>query len=178
MHVPLIVRYPARFAPKRSEAMIDVGVDLMPTLLDLCGIDIPEEIHGESYLSVLDGASDSHRDTIWFQVFAQENGAPGEFTPYAQRGIRNGAWLYVRHKDKRVMLFDQRADPDELNNLVEDPQYLDLMDKFDARIAAHMSATGDNWDMAADFPPPDFMTHAEAKTHLENVLLPRAIEVP
>lgn len=178
MHVPLIVRYPGRFKPLRSDAMIDVGVDLMPTLLDLCGLDLPEEMHGESYLSVLDGKSDTHRDTIWFQVFTQDDGAPGEFTPYAQRGIRNRDWLYVRHKNRRVMLFDQRADPHEQSNLVEYEQYSGLMDEFDERIASHMQATGDDWDMAAKFPPPDFMTHAEAKAHLENVLLPTAIEVP
>ena len=51
------------------------------------------------------------------------------------------------------------------------------MDEFDARIAAHMEATGDDWEMAADFPPPDWITHAEAKEYLEKELLPNAIEV-
>ena len=40
-----------------------------------------------------------------------------------------------------------------------------------------MTETGDDWDMAADFPPPDFLTHAEAKDYLENELLPNAIHV-
>lgn len=178
MHVPFIVRYPARFTPNRTKAMIDVGVDLMPTLLELCGVAAPEEMQGQSYLAVLDGKTESHRDTIWFQVFAQVDGQIGEFTPYAQRGIRTCDWLYVRHKDRRVMLFDQRSDYEEQHNLVDDPRYAAMMDRFDQRITDHMKATGDDWDMAADFPPPDFLTHAEAKIHLENVLLPSAIEVP
>ena len=37
------------------------------------------------------------------------------------------------------------------------------MDEFDARIDAHMKATNDDWDMCANFPPPDWVTHAEAK---------------
>ncbi|MDO6732176.1 sulfatase [Marinovum sp. 2_MG-2023] len=178
MHVPLIIRYPARFKPHRSEAMVDVGVDMMPTLLDLCGIPGPDDMHGISYLPVLDGTSDQHRDTIWFQVFTQDDGQMGEFTPYAQRGVRTRDWLYVRHKDRRVMLYDQRNDYDEQNNLVYRPEHSALMDDFDARIAAHMAATGDDWDMAANFPPPNFLSHAEAKDYLENVLLPTAIEVP
>jgi len=52
------------------------------------------------------------------------------------------------------------------------------MDEFDLRIVAHMKEYGDDWDMAADFPPPDFLTHAEAKVILENELLPNAIHVP
>ena len=178
MHVPLIIRYPARFKPRRSEALIDVGVDMMPTILDLCGLPLPEEMDGQSYLPVLDGQTNEARDAIWYQVFTQKGGNPGEFAPYAQRGIRTRDWLYVRHKNERVMLYDQKADYHEQNNLVNDPSQTALMDEFDNRMAAHMASTGDDWDMAADFPPPDFLTHAEAKIHLENELLPNAIEVP
>ncbi|MEM7303029.1 MAG: sulfatase [Pseudomonadota bacterium] len=178
MHVPLIVRYPNRFNPQRSDAMIDVGVDMMPTLLDLCGAELPGGMHGESYLPVLDGKTTDHRDAIWYQVFTQIGGNPGEFAPYAQRGIRTRDWLYVRHKDERVMLYDERADYHEQNNLVDGAEHEALMDAFDRQLEAHMQATGDEWDMAADFPPPDWVTHAQAKEYLEKALLPKAIHVP
>ena len=178
MHVPLIVRYPARFAPRRTHAMVDVGVDMMATLFALAGIEPHEGIDSESYLPVLDGRSDAAREAIWYQVFTQVGGNPGEFAPFAERGIRTRDWLYVRHKDRRVSLYDQRADPHEQSNLVDDPRHEALMEEFDRRIAEHMAATGDDWNMAADFPPPDWVTHAEAKRHLETVLLPNAIHVP
>ncbi len=178
MQVPLIIRYPERFKPIKTEAMVDVGVDMMPTLLDLCGIDPPPEMQGQSYLSVLDGKSHEARDSIWYQVFTQTGGNPGEFAPYAQRGIRTKDWLYVRHKSERVMLYNEQADFDEQHNLVDHPEHKALMDEFDKRLDTHMQSTGDDWDMAADFPPPDFVTHAEAKEHLEKVLLPSAIHVP
>jgi len=177
MHVPFIVRYPARFKPQKSAAMVDVGPDMMPTILDIAGLDIPADLDGRSYLSVLKGDSDEHRDTIWYQVFTQTGGNPREFAPFAERGLRTKDWLYMRHKDKRVLLFDERADPNEQRNLVDDPAYIKMMDMFDARLAAHMDATGDDWDMSASFPPPDWVTHAEAKAHLHQVLLPNAIEV-
>lgn len=110
-------------------------------------------------------------------MFRHTGGNPHEFAPFAERGIRTKDWLYMRHKDRRVLLFDERADRDEQNNLVDDPAYAEMMDRFDARLDAHMKATGDDWDMAANFPPPDWITHAEAKEHLEKVLLPSAIEV-
>lgn len=178
MHVPLIIRYSARFTPKQSTALVDVGVDMMPTLLNLCGAARPDEMHGQSYLPVLDGKTDDARDAIMYQVITQTGGNPGEFAPFAQRGLRTKDWLYVRHKDTRVMLYNERDDYDEQHNLVDDPQYISLMDDFDKRITEHMQATGDNWDMAADFPPPEFLTHAEAKVYLENELLPKAIHVP
>ena len=177
MHVPLIVRYPARFKPQKTDAMVDVGPDMMPTILDMAGAEIPEDIDGESYINVLDGQSDQARDTIWYQVFTQTGGNPHEFAPFAERGLRTKDWMYMRHKDQRVLLFDQRADPEEQNNLVDDPKYVQMMDEFDRLITAHMAASGDDWDMAANFPPPDWVTHAEAKEHLEKVLLPNAIHV-
>lgn len=177
MQVPLIIRYPGRFAPRKTPAMVDVGVDLMATLLEMLGIGQPPETHSESYLAVLDGETDERREALWYQLFRQEDGNPGEYTPYAQRGIRTPDWLYVRNRDRRVDLYDLRTDYSEQNNLVDDPQHSELMDEFDARIAAHMAATGDDWEMAASFPPPDWVTHAQAKDYLEKELLPRAVVV-
>ena len=178
MQVPLIVRYPARFRPRRSAAMVDVGVDMMATLFELVGIELPAGRDSQSYLPVLAGQTDEARAAIWYQVFTQTGGNPGEFAPFAERGIRSKDWLYVRRKDHRALLFDQRTDSAEQHNLVDNPSYSALMDQFDAQLAEHMRATGDDWDMAADFPPPDFVTHAEAKEFLENELLPNAIYVP
>lgn len=178
MQVPLIIRYPERFQTQKTDAMVDVGVDMMPTLLDLCGVDAPTEMHGQSYLPVLDGKTNAARSVIPYQVFTQTGGNPGEFAPYGQRGLRTKDWLYVRHKDERVMLFDERKDFHEQNNLVHDSSYKSLMDEFDELIEQHMQDTGDDWDMAADFPPPDFLTHADAKVYLEQELLPNAIHVP
>lgn len=178
MHVPLIVRYPKRFRPQRTRAMVDVGVDMMATLFDLAGIDMPEGRDSQSYLPVLDGASEEAREAIWYQLFTQVGGNPSEFAPFAERGIRTRAWLYVRRKDHRAYLYDQRNDRDEQINLVDDSSYSELMDEFDAQIAAHMMVTGDEWDMAADFPPPDFVTHAQASENLKNDILPNAIHVP
>ena len=177
MHVPLIVRYPARFKPRRTQAMIDVGVDMMATILDLLDIDMPQGRDSKSYLPVLNGTATEHRRQLRYQVFRQTGGNPSEYTPYAERGIRSKDWLYVRRKDHRAYLYDQRVDPNEQVNLVEDPAYAQMMDQFDRDLAAHMEKTGDDWDMSADFPPPDWVTHAEAKAHLETVLLPNAIHV-
>ncbi|MBX2882757.1 MAG: sulfatase [Granulosicoccus sp.] len=178
MHVPLIIRYPARFKPQVTQAMVDVGPDMMPTLLDIIGADIPSGIDGQSYLPVLNGNTVNARDTIFYQVFTQTGGNPHEFAPFAERGLRTRDWMYMRHKEERILLFDERADYHEQNNLVEDPAYSAMMDDFDRQIDEHMKATGDDWEMSADFPPPDWVTHAEAKQFLEETLLPGAIEVP
>ena len=180
MQVPLIIRYPKRLAGgRKTDAMVDVGVDLMATLCELTGIEVPAQAQGHtrSYLPVLDGDDTAGRDAIWYQLFRQQDGNPGEYTPFAQRGIRTRDWLYVRLKDERSDLYDLRNDHWEQNNLVDDPAHAALMDQFDAQIAAHMVATDDDSDMAANFPPPDWITHKDVKEFLEKELLPRAVVV-
>lgn len=176
MQVPFIVSYPARFATGRKvDALIDVAVDTMPTLLELCGVKIPEAVQGMSYLGLLENSAEKTRNQVWYQTFKMVDGVRGEFTPVPERGIRTETWLYVRQPNRRKLLFDQIADPDELNNLVNDPAYVALMDQLDAQIEAHMQVTGDDWEMHADFPPPDFLTHEAGKHYIDEVLMPSAI---
>ncbi len=179
MQVPLLIRYPDGIeAGRRTSAMIDVGVDTPVTLIDLAGGKPLSKADGRSFVPVLLAGEDQHRDVIHYQTFCMNDGIMGEFTPVPERGIRTQEWLYVRQPNRRKLLFDQKTDPHELDNLAGDSEFNCLMDSFDEMIAAHMEATGDDWNMAVQFPPPDFMNHEEAKNHLENDLLPRAIEVP
>lgn len=179
MQVPLIFRYPARIgAGIKTHSLVDVGVDTMATLLEICSLPLPVEANSISYLPILEDANAETRDAIPYQVFRQTGGDPGEYTPFAERGIRTEDWLYVRHKDQRFMLYDLQNDYHEQTNLVASGSHASLMDDLDARIDSHMAATGDDWDMAADFPPPDFLTHEEAKVIHERELLPNATVVP
>lgn len=178
MQVPFIVRYPEKFAAgKEVDGLIDVAVDTMPTLLELCGVDIPEAVQGVSYLSLLDGSADDTRESVAYQTFKMVDGVKGEFTPVPERGIRTKDWMYVRQPNRRKLLLDQNADRDELSNLVDDPQYSAIMDGFDAQIEAHMRETEDDWEMHLDFPPEGFLTHGEAKRFIEDDLMERVVVV-
>ncbi len=95
-----------------------------------------------------------------------------------EHGVRTRDWLYVRQPTRRKLLFYQCEDPREPTNLVARPEYSKLMDGFDPLIGSHMAATGDNWDLHLEFPPPWFLTHGEAKADPEKELLPRAILLP
>lgn len=179
MQVPFIVRYPRRIeGGRRIDGLIDVGIDTPVTLLDLVDATPFSEAHGISYLPLLDGSARETRDSVMYQTFRMDAGAKGEYTPVPERGIRTKDWLYVRQPERRKFLFNQENDARELNNLAEDEAYVTLMDGFDKRISDHMNATGDDWDLHLEFPPPDFLTHGDAARHLKEELLPRAILVP
>lgn len=178
--VPLLVRYPQHFpAGRRVTSLVDVAIDTMPTLLDVAGVRIPDSVQGASYLPLLQASQEEHtRDHVQFELMKADFGGRGQRHVSPERGIRTKDWLYVRKKERPIYLFDQNADPLENNNLIDDPQYADIQAVLDAQVLKNMQATGDSWNLEMDFPPANFLTHAEAKIHLTEVVMPSAIEVP
>jgi iduronate 2-sulfatase len=90
--VPLIVSWPGIVkGGSRSAAMVN-WTDLLPTLIAAAGGKPPADIDGRSFLSVLRGESDSHRDRI-FTTHANDN----RFNVYPMRAVRNERWKYIRN---------------------------------------------------------------------------------
>ena len=176
MHVPMIVRYPNRFQSGRLiEALVDPSLDSMATLLELCGIEVPSANQGVSYLPLLDGSATETRDVVFYEVTMEREG-PERF-PIPERGVRTRDWVYARTKEKPIALFNLRTDSLEMSNLVDSPEHAAVRQQLEARLLAHMDETGDDWDLAANFPPPDFQTHQEGAIYAQE-LLKRAIVEP
>jgi arylsulfatase A-like enzyme len=98
-HVPLVMRLPPAMAPNHTEIDAPVGlVDVMPTLLDLAGIDAPEGMQGRSLVPLLRGRSPRVR-----AIPSNGGGA------VAMRGAR---YSVLRFED-RTEVYDAIADPAE-----------------------------------------------------------------
>ena len=163
MHVPVLARFPRHFpAGHVSDALIDLSVDAMPTILRIAGKACPEGLHGVSFLQQLRGREGGGRDAVYYQLMLQSKGLEGDVHPRALRGFRSKDWLFVRDRDGPRMLFDLWKDPDENNNLVADPEYSRTMSKLDRWVLERMKDTTDNWEQEHSFPPPDFISHSDA----------------
>jgi choline-sulfatase len=143
IRVPLIFRLPARVrAGAVSPALVEL-IDVVPTVLDLCGIDKPATIAGRSLAGVLDGTSDTHRDCVFVEYAENEEAA-----------IRTNRWKLVYSTGRRerqdgyttgrplpgktVRLFDMQNDPDELINLAASPEQATRVVELTAKLAQHM----------------------------------------
>jgi arylsulfatase len=93
----------------RVDSRLVLWQDIMPTLLDLAGLPVPEGIDG---LSALGPSRRSH-------LYGEEGESGG-----ATRLIRRDAFklIYVA-TENRFLLFDLEADPRELRNLADDLAY-------------------------------------------------------
>ncbi len=169
-HVPYILRLPNSFSVsgQRCQALVDPAVDSMPTLLDLCGMSIPEAVQGKSFAPLLTGKTGSVREEIYYEILMEKEG-PERF-PVPERGIRTKDWLYVRNRQASMVLFDLKNDPLELHNLVDEKAYEPEIEKLAEKLMAHMQETNDNWELEAVFPPPDFMSHEEGEVFFGELL--------
>lgn len=93
IHTPLIVSWKGRIAEgTRTDAMVS-WIDILPTLVDVAGGPVPKDIDGRSFLPVLLGKSQTHRD----QIFTTHSG-DGNNNVYPIRAITtNDGWKYIRN---------------------------------------------------------------------------------
>jgi arylsulfatase A-like enzyme len=74
-HIPLIVHHPAAAAQAGARrTALTQTIDLMPTFLDIFGVDAPPEVQGRSLLPLLE-ADAAHHDVVAFGMFGGPIGA-------------------------------------------------------------------------------------------------------
>jgi uncharacterized sulfatase len=90
IHVPLIVSWPGKIqSGVRTDAMVS-WVDILPTLIELAGGEVPSVLDGQSFKDVLDGESDSHRD----QIFTTHSG-DRKMNVFLSRSIRTERYKLI-----------------------------------------------------------------------------------
>jgi hypothetical protein len=96
--------------------------------------------------------------------------------PIPERGVRTRDRLYVRTKEGPKLFFDLQNDPAESKNLVKSQSRQQEIADFDRLLESHMRATGDDWDIEAIYPPPDYQTHEEGRSYKEDLYKKAIIE--
>lgn len=113
IRIPLIVRAPG-IAPAVAREQIAAVVDIMPTVLDLAGGEIPDSVQGRSLAPVLRGGCDQLPENY---AFIETNGQGiGIRTPTHLYGLQLDE-DYRRVTDPRLMFYDLLADPYQQRNL-------------------------------------------------------------
>mgnify|MGYP006301354243 CR=1 FL=1 len=144
-NIPFIVRYPDRVPSGTVCDGLLSAVDIMPSLLGLIGIPIPESVEGQDLSRTLCGEQTSGADSVVFQ-FDRPFFSWKEHHELHIRGIRHGDWKYiVHHFPERSRLFHLGDDPYEMRNRWEDPACAQVKRKLHATLAAKLAALGDSF---------------------------------
>lgn len=133
IRVPLIARLPGS-KPRVVDQLVS-HVDFFPTFCELAGVRAPE-VEGRSLLPLLRGANPRE----WREeVFASFH-SPGPSHQLSTRAIRTSGHKLISHLlTGEAQLFDLRADPYEMTNLLNDPAAADIKQKLTAKLNAWRS---------------------------------------
>jgi arylsulfatase A-like enzyme len=153
IRVPFLLRYPQRLGRggRKIEAPINTP-DIMPTLLGLSGIDIPDSCEGRDRSAWLTGAEIPGEQAALIMLpvpFHQWSYARGG---REYRGVRTSRYTYVRDLNGPWLLCDNREDPYQLRNLCNEPEHSALQSRLDALLQERLGATND-----AFLPGPEYM---------------------
>jgi arylsulfatase A-like enzyme len=153
VRVPFLLRYPAVHG--KSGKTIDMPIntpDIMPTLLGLSGIAIPESVEGKDFSGVIEGTELPDNDAalimcpVPFHQWSYGRGGR------EYRGIRTRRYTYVRDLKGPWLLYDNKSDPYQLKNLCNEPDYAQIQQKLDRILSRKLRETSDQF-----LPGPEYM---------------------
>lgn len=120
IRAPLIVRWPGRVRAGTTSDLMSAHWDVFPTLCDVAGIEIPEQLDGISFLPTLlnQGSKQQKHDFLYWE-FHERGG---------KRAVRfgeGGRWKAIqinlnKPKPSDISLYDLNADPTEKDDLASE----------------------------------------------------------
>lgn len=146
--VPLLVRGPGLEAG-RNETLIG-SPDLMPTILGLCNTEIPETVEGRNYAPLLLKNASMTRECIVIAGYSPFADWRPERGGREYRGIRTEQYTYVRDVHGPWLLFDNSADPYQLENLVDRKDHAAAQARLEHMLSSELEDQGDPFLPAAE----------------------------
>ena len=149
-HVPLIVQTPESvcpsLAPGRVVDEVTGHVDIVPTVLDLCGLPVPQGLQGRSLAPLCAGQSAGWPNEAFSWMLGVPYTRQEAYMLGTQRMLRTPEYKLIDYgADFRTRweLFDMDDDPAEMHNLADDPAHGSVLRALAARL--------DEWE--AETPP-------------------------
>ncbi len=123
---PLLVRWPNHTAPgTENEDLVSV-IDLAATFCDVSGAPADPDVHGRSLVPVLEGRTpEDWRDVFYYHYYEY----PGWHGVRKHYGLADGRYKLIHFYEldmREWHLVDLVADPHELRNFYDDPEYAEV----------------------------------------------------
>jgi len=132
LRTPLVIKYPDEIRSGSNSNLMVQNLDIAPTLLDIAGVQIPDDMQGESLRKTWKGNPTEWRDAIYYHYYEKSFGA----TPHY--GIRTERYKLMHFYDEidAWELYDLEKDPSEMKNLIEAEEYREQLKKLREKLSA------------------------------------------
>jgi arylsulfatase A-like enzyme len=138
IRVPMCAAWPGRIRGGARTEQVALSMDLMPTLCNAAGAQIPSAVDGASLLPVLTGKAERSPDRTLF--FVRREGGP-KYQGKTIHAVRRGDWKLVHNSPFEPMqLFNLSADPLETTDL--SARNRDVFNELGTALRAHIRRAG------------------------------------
>ncbi len=164
--IPLLMHVPGSSAMGQRTSALMSHVDVLPTLFDLLGFEIPSYCQGISQAALFDDPKQSIREAVFSEINFHTSYEP-------MRSVRTDKFKYIRYYDDnydafnlsnmdrsisknyyidngfydgektKEHLYDLEQDPNESHNLIGDPSYASILSDLRKRLEDWMVKTDD-----------------------------------
>ncbi|MDZ4858921.1 MAG: sulfatase [Candidatus Hydrogenedentes bacterium] len=152
IRVPFLLRYPRDFGrTARISDMMLTSVDLMPTLLSLCGVPIPVTVEGADRSGDLTRSGTDDDDAALLSCYVPF----GQWIPARGgrefRGIRTPRFTYTRSLNGPWQLYHNEKDPFQQQNLCNIPGHEKLQRRLEEILVRKLDEANDSLQPASHY---------------------------
>jgi len=152
--VPLIMRWPSRITAGVRVDTLQTPMDHFPTLCGLAGLPVPREVDGADLSGVVTGASSSsdEREGVLIGHYSSSELWFDSGTIWPEwRGVRTKQHTYVRWLAGGEELYDNLADPYQMNNLAADDAVPDSLVQLRVQLTDLLAEAHDDFRPGTDY---------------------------
>ncbi|MBS2212373.1 sulfatase [Carboxylicivirga mesophila] len=139
---PLLVRYPKEIKAGTTVNKLVQNLDFAPTFLDYAGINVPDDIQGESFRKLVTGDDSNWRDAIYYTYYEY----PAEHHVKRHYGICTERYklIHFYYDIDQWELYDLQNDPGEMNNIYDQAEYADVQQMMHVKLVELRKQYGDS----------------------------------
>ena len=150
LRMPLLVRYPKEIKPGSVNKDTVLNLDFAPTFLDFAGIAKPADMQGRSLRAILKGnTAINWRTSMYYHYYEYPSGHMVK----RHYGVRNLRYklMHFYYDIDAWELYDLQKDPNELNNVYDNPAYADVVKQLKAELKRLRKQYGDSDELTKKF---------------------------
>lgn len=146
MNIPLIVRWPGHIEGGRRDPTVFTAMDHLPTLCALAGVESQGAIDGADLSRAVLGTGGRDREGVLIMNYTSHWDYFDSGTNWPEwRGVRTRRYTYAKWLKGGEDLYDNQADPFQMNNLAADPRHQKVLDRLRARMKQLLAEAHDEF---------------------------------
>lgn len=149
---PLLIQWPEVIKPGSVNDKIVSNLDYAETILDLAGVEIPDDMQGMSMLPLLKDKNPRGWRTEHYYHYYEY---PGSHSVKRHYGISTGRYklMHFYYDIDEWELFDLEKDSMEMKNVYNEPEYVKIKDDLHKRLDRIRAEYKDNDELTRSFLP-------------------------